>query len=101
MPPAWLSGASISLLNPKIFIFFTALFSQFVPQGAGPVTLLGMAMVAGLVDGTWYSIASLLVGSIGLDKSLRRHSVLLNRISAGFYLIVAGLSLGQVAGLLA
>ena len=101
LPPAWLSGVSISLLNPKIFVFFTALFSQFVPEGAGPITLLGMAMVAGLVDGIWYSIASLLVGSVGLDKSLRRHSVLLNRVSAGFYLIVAGLSLSQVTGLLA
>jgi threonine/homoserine/homoserine lactone efflux protein len=100
LPAAWLTGLSISLLNPKIFVFFTALFSQFTPKGASLITLLGMAIVAGLVDGTWYSFVSLLVGHIGLEKSLNRHRVLLNRASAGFYLIIACLSLGQVTGLL-
>jgi len=100
LPAAWLTGISISLLNPKIFVFFTALFSQLIPEGASVNTLLGMATVAGLVDGTWYSFVSLLVGHIGFEKSLSSHGVLLNRASAGFYLIVAGYSLGQVTGLL-
>ncbi len=100
LPAAWLSGLSISLLNPKIFVFFTALFSQFIPEGASFITLLGMATVAGLVDGTWYSFVSLLVGQIGLEQILCRHSRLLNRVSACFYLIIAVLSLGQVKSLL-
>lgn len=101
LPPAWLSGLSISMLNPKIFVFFTALFSQFIPKEAGFITLLGLAMVAGLVDGIWYSFVSLIVGHIGLEKRLRRHSMILNRVSAGFYLIIAGTSLSQVMGLMA
>jgi threonine/homoserine/homoserine lactone efflux protein len=96
LPAAWLSGLSISLLNPKIFVFFTALFSQFIPEETGLITLLGLATVAGLVDGTWYSFVSLAVGNFGLEKSLSRHSMLLNRISAGFYLIIAGLTLSQM-----
>ena len=99
LPPAWLSGVGISLLNPKIFVFFTALFSQFIPEGSGYITLFGLATVAGLVDGTWYSFVSLLVGHIGLEKGLSRHNVLLNRASAVFYLIIAGISLGQITGL--
>ncbi|SPD74720.1 conserved membrane hypothetical protein [uncultured Desulfobacterium sp.] len=101
LPAAWLSGLSISLLNPKVFVFFTALFSQFIPEGVRFITLLGLATVVGLVDGTWYSSVSLLVGHIGLEKMLSRHGVLLNRAAAGFYLIIAVLSLGQVAGLTA
>jgi len=100
LPAAWLTGISISLLNPKIFVFFTALFSQLIPEGAGVATLLGMATVAGLVDGIWYSFVSMLVGHTGLEKSLSRHSVLLSRATAGFYLIIAGYSLGNVTGLL-
>ena len=100
LPAAWLTGISISLLNPKIFVFFTALFSQLIPEGASIATLLGMATVAGLVDGIWYSLVSLLVGHIGLEKSLSRHSVILNRASAGLYLIIAGYSLGNVTGLM-
>ena len=100
LPAAWLTGLSISLFNPKILVFFTALFSQLVPEGASITTLFGMATVAGLVDGIWYSCVSLLVGYVGLEKSLDRHKVLLNRASAGFYLIIAGYSLGNATGLL-
>jgi threonine/homoserine/homoserine lactone efflux protein len=101
LPAAWLSGLSISLLNPKIFVFFTALFSQFLPSEAGLITQLGMATVAGLVDGIWYSCVSVLVGHIGLERSLSRHRVILNRASAGFYLVIAGISLGNISGFLA
>ena len=100
LPAAWLTGLSISFLNPKIFVFFTALFSQLIPEGASAATLLGMATVAGLVDGTWYSFVSLLVGNIGLEKSLGRHMLLLNRASAGLYLIIAVYSLGNLTALL-
>jgi threonine/homoserine/homoserine lactone efflux protein len=100
LPAAWLSGLSISVLNPKIFVFFTALFSQLIPEGASVTTLFGVAIVAGLIDGTWYSFVSLLVGHVGLEKSLNRHKILLNRASAGLYLIVACYSLGNFAYLL-
>ena len=100
LPAAWLSGLSISFLNPKIFVFFTALFSQLIPEGASTFTLLGVATVAGLIDGTWYSFVSLLVGHIGLEKSLSRHKMLLNRASACLYLIIASYSLGNFKGLL-
>jgi len=99
LPAAWLSGLSIAFLNPKVFVFFTALFSQLIPAKAGTGTLIGMAVVAGLVDGTWYSFVSLLVGPMGLDKGLTRHGALLNRVAAALYLLVAGMSLGQAAGL--
>ena len=84
LPAAWFTGLSISIFNPKIFVFFTALFSQFVPEEANFIIYLVMAIIAGLVDGTWYSIVSLFVGYTGLDKSLNRHSLLLNRVSACF-----------------
>jgi len=97
LPAAWLSGLSISFLNPKVFVFFTALFSQLIPAKAGASTLIGMAMVAALIDGTWYSFVSLLVGRIGLDKTLNRHGTLLNRVAATIYLLVACFSLVPAA----
>jgi threonine/homoserine/homoserine lactone efflux protein len=101
LPAAWLTGLSISLLNPKVFIFFTALFSQLIPEEAGLFTLALMAAVAGLVDGIWYSTVSLLLGYVRLEKSLCRHGMLLNRAAACFYLVIAGLSLGRLLGKLA
>lgn len=99
LPPAWLTGLSISLLNPKIFVFFTALFSQLIPAQADFTTLAGMSMTAALVDGTWYSLVSVLVGSIGIEKSLGRHGTLINRAAACMYLFIALFTLGQFMGL--
>ena len=99
LPAAWLAGLSISLLNPKILVFFTALFSQFVPEQTSFITLICIATVAGLVDGTWYSLVSLLVGHVSIEKSLSEHGMLINRVSACFYLVIAIFSLGQFMGL--
>ena len=96
LPAAWVAGLSISILNPKIFVSFTALFSQFIPEGAGLTTYLGMATVAALVDGTWYSVVSFLVGHTGLAGGLKRHGLLLNRLTACFYLCIAGLTAWQI-----
>lgn len=101
LPAAWLSGLSISLLNPKIFVFFTALFSQLIPEESGLITLAGFATVAGLVDGAWYSFVSFLVGYTGLDKSLNRYSLLLNRVTACFYLGIAAFTVGRITGSMA
>jgi threonine/homoserine/homoserine lactone efflux protein len=98
LPAAWFTGLSISLLNPKIFVFFTALFSQLIPEQAGFVTLVCMAMVAGMVDGSWYTLVSLLVGHIGIEKSLISHGVFINRASACFYLVIAIFTLAEFTG---
>ena len=51
-----------SLANPKLSVFFVALFPQFVPDGAPvlPLTLaMGLLVVA--IDFAWYSLLALLV----------------------------------------
>jgi threonine/homoserine/homoserine lactone efflux protein len=49
-------GVLTSLANPKLAVFFVALFPQFVPRGA-PVLPAALAMVATIVafDLVWYS----------------------------------------------
>ena len=47
-------GFLIAVINPKILIFFTALFSQFVRVDSGIGEKLGLAFVAGVVDIMWY-----------------------------------------------
>ncbi len=51
-----------SLANPKLSVFFVALFPQFVPDGAPvlPLTVaMGVLVVA--IDFVWYSLLALLV----------------------------------------
>ncbi|HUA71825.1 MAG TPA: LysE family translocator [Solirubrobacteraceae bacterium] len=55
-------GLITSLANPKLAVFFVALFPQFIPRGA-PVlpSALAMAGVIVAVDLIWYSTLALLV----------------------------------------
>jgi threonine/homoserine/homoserine lactone efflux protein len=51
-----------SLANPKLAVFFVALFPQFVaPRGAAFPTAFGMAAVIVAVDLIWYSILASVV----------------------------------------
>ena len=47
-------GLTTSLINPKILIFFTSIFSQFISQDYSIYTKFGMALLAGMIDSTWY-----------------------------------------------
>ena len=47
-------GLTTSLINPKILIFFTSIFSQFINQDYSIYAKFGMALLAGIIDSTWY-----------------------------------------------
>jgi threonine/homoserine/homoserine lactone efflux protein len=59
---AFREGLVTSLANPKLAVFFVALFPQFIPRGA-PVLPRAVAMAAVIVavDLVWYSTLALLV----------------------------------------
>ena len=51
-----------SLANPKLSVFFVALFPQFVPDGAPVLSLtLVMGVLVVAIDFVWYSLLALLV----------------------------------------
>ncbi len=47
-------GLTTSLINPKILIFFTSVFSQFISQDYSIYTKFGMGLLAGIIDSAWY-----------------------------------------------
>jgi threonine/homoserine/homoserine lactone efflux protein len=59
---AFREGLLTSLANPKLAVFFVALFPQFIPRGAAVLpSALAMAAVIVAVDLVWYSTLALLV----------------------------------------
>lgn len=54
-------GFGVAFFNPKVAIFFTALFSQFVAEQQALTTKLGMAALSAGVDAIWYCIVALAV----------------------------------------
>lgn len=84
------SGAMISLLNPKLAVFFTALFSQFVSAGQSATDQLIMVLTATLVDAGWYTLVALLFSQPRLLAWLRRH---LKRVEQLTGVVLIGLAL--------
>ena len=65
-PAGWRTGLVTSLANPKLALFFVALFPQFIPADA-PVLPLALAMAATLVafELLWYSLLAFAVVRAG------------------------------------
>ena len=82
----FVEGFMISFLNPKILVFFTAVFSQFIHNELNNIDRIIIVMVAGVIDTFWYVfVAILLAGSNFIDK-IKKYSVWIDRF-AGVLLI--------------
>jgi len=69
----FVEGFLIAFLNPKIFVFLTAIFSQFIDAGMPMQERLILATVALVIDTAWYVIMALaLSGSPLLDELRKR-----------------------------
>ncbi|ASA57293.1 LysE family translocator [Vibrio gazogenes] len=74
-------GLMISILNPKIALFFTALFSQFITLSHDVTSRTIVVMTPLIVDGLWYTLLTLLFSSAAVLTRLKRKAVLIDRIS--------------------
>ena len=82
-------GFMIAFLNPKILVFLVAVFSQFIdPEMTNPGRFI-MAIVAGIIDTTWYVlVAAVLAGTSIVDK-LRANAVIIDRSIGTVLLMLA------------
>lgn len=55
---SYLIGFTASLINPKVIMFFSAVFSQFLSDDYNTQTKFSMALLASITDVFWYIIAS-------------------------------------------
>ncbi len=74
-------GFAIALLNPKIAVFFLALFSQFVDPTAGPTSGVVLWATAVVIDGGWYSAVALVLSGRPLQDWLDAHATAVDRIT--------------------
>ncbi|NIY84905.1 LysE family translocator [Vibrio hepatarius] len=82
-------GFLISLLSPKIALFFTALFSQFIAVGdsVGAKSLIVLTPL--VVDGLWYTLITLLLSSPRLLDKIRAKAQLIDRLSGVVLILLA------------
>jgi threonine/homoserine/homoserine lactone efflux protein len=74
-------GLGISLFNPKILLFFLALFSQFVLAASSFSGQLIIVATPLIVDGLWYTLIAMILSHSALLPKLRAKSALIDKIS--------------------
>ena len=87
---SFIQGFAISILNPKILIWFTAIFSQFIEASSTSITKLTMVFMASSIDGIWYIIVTIVVTGFGLKQFLENNTKIIQNIS-GIVLIFISL----------
>lgn len=83
-------GAMISLLNPKIGLFFIALFSQFIHVDVGVYGKTITVLTPLITDGLWYSTIALTLSRPNILLFLRARAQFLDRLT-GIVLIILAL----------
>lgn len=83
-------GFLVVFLNPKIAVFFLALFSQVVGLDTSFVAKLGYAATAMVIDGGWYLLVVWLFSNPRWLARLRHGSVWLERVFGAILIALAG-----------
>ena len=82
-------GAMISLLNPKLALFFLALFSQFVAVGTEFSSRAIIVATPLLVDGLWYTLIAFVLSNPKVLEKLRTKAQLIDRLSGVVLILLA------------
>ena len=78
---SFMQGFAISILNPKILIWFAAIFSQFIEISSTNFVKLVMVLIALSIDGLWYIILTIVVTGFGLKQFLEHNTNIIQKIS--------------------
>ena len=89
---SFMHGLSISLLNPKIFIWFVAIYSQFMSSDNDIILNVFLILTASIVDAAWYIILTFLVTSAIALESIKNKLLILQKL-IGYIFIFFGLIL--------
>lgn len=79
----------ISILSPKIALFFIALFSQFVALGNDLSNQMIIVATPFVVDGLWYTFITLVLSNSRVVDRIRSKAVLIDRLSGIVLMLLA------------
>jgi len=85
-------GFIIAIINPKILIWFTAIYSQFIDINSTFLNKTILVLTPSIIDAIWYSLVSILVTGYGLKEILNNKKFMIQKI-IGILLIIIAFSL--------
>ena len=70
----------VAFLNPKVAVFFIALFSQVIGPDTSPLAKLVYALTAMVIDMAWYLLVAWSFSNPRWLQKLQEHAVWLERL---------------------
>ena len=89
---SFFQGFSISILNPKILVWFIAIYSQFMSTDNELIFNIYLVSIAGIIDACWYITLSLAV-TTNVALSFFQSKITVIQKIQGFLFIALGLGL--------
>lgn len=86
---SFLQGFLIAIINPKILIWFTAIYSQFISIDASISFNIILILTASSIDAIWYIIVSILVTTYGFKNFFINKKKLIQKITGVILLIIS------------
>jgi threonine/homoserine/homoserine lactone efflux protein len=85
----WRDGFLIAFLNPKLAIFFLALFSQFLGEDASSEQKMIMTATVGSIDALWYCLVTFTLSRGNIINKLRENSHIVDKVTGSFLILLA------------
>ena len=85
----WRDGFLIAFLNPKLAIFFIALFSQFLNVDSSSEQKVIMTATVGIIDALWYCFVTFLISRGNVINKLKENSYIVDKITGVFLVALA------------
>jgi len=85
----WRDGFLIAFLNPKLAIFFLALFSQFLSSDASLTQKIIMVSTVGCIDTIWYCVVVYGISRGPILKTLQQKHTWVDKFTGSFLILLA------------
>ena len=86
---SFFQGLIIAIINPKILIWFTAIFSNFIITNSSAITNFILVMTPTIIDGIWYVIVAVIVTSYGLKEFFQEKKLVIQKLSGSLLIIIS------------
>ena len=86
---SFFQGFVIAVINPKILIWFTAIYSQFININANIIFNATLVLTASIIDALWYILVSFLVTGYGLKNFLIERKKMIQKITGSLLILIA------------
>ena len=86
---SFLQGFLVAIINPKMLIWFTAIYSQFISIEANIIFNLILIFTTSIIDAVWYIIVSIVITGYGVKNFLISKKKLIQKITGSILLIIS------------